>query len=131
MENMSCSQGGFQKAPQRDIDIVWTDLVVRCSNKTLHAIYDRVPSEKANRILRLHDNDAIMDWIANLKELPISCKLDELRFPIMGGPVGAIVYAYKVPVFGRKYYIALFERLKNMQIQMVLKSIKLDGETDA
>ena len=80
---------------------------------------------------KLYDEDSIMDWIANLEELPISCKLDELRFPIMGGPVGAIVYAYKVPVLGRKYYIALFERLKNMQIQMVLKSIKLDGETDA
>ena len=131
MENMSCSQGGFQKAPQRDIDIVWTDFVEKCSKRSLHAIFDGVPSEKAKRILKLHDNDSVMDWIANLKELPISCKLDNLRFPIMGGPVGAIVYAYKVPNLGRKFYIALFERLKNSQIQMVLKSLKLDGETDA
>jgi hypothetical protein len=131
MENMSCSQGGFQKAPQRDIDVVWTDFIDRCSNRSLHAIYDGVPSEKANRILKLYDNDSIMDWIASLKELPISCKLDVLRFPIMGGPVGSIVYAYKVPKLGRKFYIALFERLKNNQTQMVLKSLKLDGETGA
>ena len=129
MENMSCSQGGFQKAPQRDIDIVWTDLIEKCTKKSLHAIYDGVPSEMANRILKLHDNDSIMDWIANLKVLPISCKLDNLRFPIMGGPVGSIVYTYKVPNLGRKFYIALFERLKNNQLQMVLKSLKLDGET--
>lgn len=129
MENMSCSQGGFQKAPQRDVDIVWTDLIEKCTKRSLHAIYDGVPSEMANRILKLHDNDSIMNWIANLKVLPISCKLDNLRFPIMGGPVGSIVYAYKVPNLGRKFYIALFERLKNNQLQMVLKSLKLDGET--
>ena len=129
MENMSCSQGGFQKAPQRDVDIVWTDLIEKCTKRSLHAIYDGVPSEMANRILKLHDNDSVMNWIANLKVLPISCKLDNLRFPIMGGPVGSIVYAYKVPNLGRKFYIALFERLKNNQLQMVLKSLKLDGET--
>lgn len=131
MENLSCSQGGFQKAPQRDIDVVWSDFVGCCSNKSLQAIYDNVPSDNANKILKLYDNDAIMEWVAGLTNVPISCKLDTLRYPIMGGPVGAIVYAYKVPFNSRLFYVALFERLKNGQIQMVLKSIKRDGERES
>ena len=130
MEN-KIFQGDFQPLKQRDPHEVWGDFKKYCQGGLLRLVYANVPSEKANRILKLYSNEAIAQWFASLTVLPITTKIDPLEYPIMGGPVGTPVYSYRFLYNDRRFYTALFERLKNNQMQMVLKSLKLDGETDA
>jgi hypothetical protein len=125
------NQGNFRPTEQRNPHEVWSDFKKYCQGGLLRLVYANVPSEKANRILKLHSNEAVAQWFASLTVLPITTKIDPLDYPIMGGPVGTPVYSYRFLYENRRFYTALFERLKNSQTQMVLKSLKLDGEADA
>ena len=124
-------QGNFQPSKQRDPHEVWGDFKKYCQGGLLRVVYEKAPSEKAKRILKLYTNEAIAQWFASLDVLLITTKIDPLEHLIMGGPVGTPVYSYRFLYNERLFYTALFERLKNNQTQMVLKSLKLDGETDA
>ena len=130
MEN-NAIQGVFQPAKQRDPKIVWDDFQKYCQSGLLRLVYMNVPSEQANRILKLYTNEAIAEWFSSLKDKPKFHKIDPLRKSIMGGPIGTPVYSYMIPYNSRWFYTALFERSKNNQTQMILKSLKLDGEQAA
>jgi len=124
------NQGVFQPAKQRNPLIVWDDFQKYCRGGLLSLVYMNVPSELANRVLKLYSNEAVAEWVASLRDRPKFHKIDPLRYSIMGGPIGTPVYSYLVTYNGRIFYTALFERLKNNQTQMILKSLKLDGEYD-
>lgn len=126
---MNDKQKIFDIAKQRDPYDVWNDFIKFCNCGLLQFVYEgNAPTDKANRYLKLYDTKAIAAWFVALPGSPVFKSIAPLEFPILGGPVKTPVYSYIVPFDAREYYIAIFERMKSTQNQMILKSLKLKDE---